>query len=81
MYGTVGSPTGVGIGSSSGAWVRAPIVQTGGFAPQIMGPFAANGLKYLPTFATYTGYKMWKHGSKPRTRKQKRRTGRSGRRV
>jgi len=48
--------------------------QKGGFAPSIMGSFAANGLSLLP-MAGYMGYRMMNKGSK--TRKGK--AGRTGR--
>jgi hypothetical protein len=48
--------------------------QRGGFAPSVMGSFAANGLSLLPV-ASYMGYRMMNKGTK--TRKSK--AGRTGR--
>ncbi len=67
LMGTTADPTGVGIGSTTSSWARAPIQQTGGskkkeqaggFSPSLMGSFAANGLRYVLPIAAYTGYKM-----------------------
>ncbi len=46
--------------------------QQGGFAPSIMGQFAANGLKYLPPMVAYSGYKLFKNKGR-KTRRQTRR--------
>ena len=43
--------------------------QHGGFTPSIMGQFAANGLKYLPPIAAYSGYKLFKNQKKTRRRR------------
>jgi hypothetical protein len=81
MRGTSADPTGVGLAGSSGAWVRAPLPQSGGsrrrqtqrrsrqqggWAPSLMGSFVANGQSLLPV-AAYMGYKMAK--SKKHTRR------------
>ena len=84
MRGTSADLTGVGLAGSSGAWVRAPLSQTGGqrtrrqrqqqggFSPSLMGSFVANGQALLPV-AAYMGYKMTRGKKQKRqTRKQRR---------
>ena len=82
MQGTTSYETGVGLAGMTENMARAALVQTGGkrrqqqqggFAPSVMGSFAANGLSLLPV-ASYMGYRMMK---KSKTRKGKAaRTGR-----
>jgi hypothetical protein len=88
MNGTYGSETGVGLGVMTEHMARSAVLQTGGkkkatrkaiqrkqrggFAPSVMGSFAANGLSLLPV-ASYMGYRMMNKG----TRKGK--AGRTGR--
>lgn len=43
--------------------------QQGGFAPSIMGQFAANGARLLPPIAAYGAYKLFKNQKKTRRRR------------
>jgi broad specificity phosphatase PhoE len=75
MRGTYAEPTGAGLATTTAAWSRSPLSQTGGrrksrkvhrrrqaggWAPSVMGTFAANGATVLP-IAAYLGYKMYKN--------------------
>jgi phosphohistidine phosphatase SixA len=55
---------------TEGNFIRAPLSQTGGFSPSVMGAFAENGARLLP-MAGYMGYRMMSNQKK--TRKHKRR--------
>jgi broad specificity phosphatase PhoE len=66
MQYTSADPTGAAYGATTNAWVRAPIQQTGGFYPSIMGGFASNGMKILPSLAVFAGYNQWKNQAKSR---------------
>jgi len=69
-------PTGVAtVFPTDGAFVRAPLSQTGGFYPSVMGAFAANGSSLVPV-AGYMGYKMFSN-NKQKTRKNKKTTKKS----
>jgi len=59
---------------TTGDFVRAPLSQTGGFSPAIMGAFASNGARLMP-FAGYMGYRMYTNQPHRRnkTRRHKRR--------
>jgi broad specificity phosphatase PhoE len=82
MQYTSASPTGANYGVSNAAWARAPIEQTGGyrsqsrqsggFMPSVMGNFVANGLRYLPMTAAFSGYKLWDHQQKARGTRRRR---------
>ena len=85
MNGAYGSETGVGLGVMTANMARSAVLQSGGkkkvtrkqkqqggFAPSVMGSFAANGLSLLPV-ASYMGYRMMNKG--PRKSK----AGRTGR--
>jgi len=52
------------------SWFRAPLAQTGGFTPSVMGSFAANGLRLMPV-AAYMGYKMYSKTRKVKKSKSK----------
>lgn len=76
--------TGAGLAATAGNWARAPMLrqgggsrrhrthrhrrQSGGFAPSVMGAFAANGLRLLPV-AGYMGYKLWNGSGARKTRR------------
>jgi phosphohistidine phosphatase SixA len=59
---------------TTGDFVRAPLSQSGGFSPAIMGAFASNGARLMP-FAGYMGYRMYTNqpGRRNKTRRHKRR--------
>ena len=74
------TPTGVGLGATSSAWIRDPISQSGGkrqnktckcqgggFSPSAMGHFVANGLSLLPA----AGF-MYYRSTNKKTRKTRR---------
>lgn len=78
FQGTSAYPTGTqSMFPTDGPMVRAPLNQTGGFSPAIMGSFASNGAKLIP-IATYMGYRMFSNKKKGTTSTRKRKTQHRG---
>ena len=73
--GTTTYPTGTDtVFPTTGDFVRAPLSQSGGFSPAIMGAFASNGARLMP-IAGYMGYRMYTNqpSRRNKTRRHKRR--------